>query len=95
MCPTLFGRNLDYRGDEQNTILANRMRTFREALQKSVKNANAYADREGVAVKFHYLSETEKLKFRAEDIANDCFHLSEVGQKRLAEIISKEAKIIN
>src|SRR5690606_23015345 len=86
MCPTVFDANPDKTAD-QKSMLANRIRAMRKQSSTVVEHYKKIAKtRKGEApIKFYYLDATGELRFRAEDIAADCFHLSLMGQQRIAQ----------
>ncbi len=92
-CPTLFGGPF---GDKDETIgaLANRIREFRERQAKVVErfNAVAAARRDAPPVRFHLIAGTADLQFEADDIAGDCFHLSVLGQAKVARAVLEDFK---
>jgi lysophospholipase L1-like esterase len=87
MCPTVFGVNFD-RSESQAALLANRILSFRRE-SIAVVDRLSEGSRLPKGVRLHYISETEKLSFTAEDIANDCFHLSLGGQVKIAKLVHK------
>ena len=93
-CSTLFsppGKG----SDELVGSLANRIRAYREIQRQVVdefsgKPSTPNAVPTVVApagMRLHYLSETAELSFVAEDIADDCFHLSQAGQAKVAQAV--------
>ncbi len=87
LCPTLFGRNLDFRGSDQYPLIANRIRAYRQSLADV---AEAWREGEGkqrAGLRVHYLSAPGEMVLEGDDIANDCFHLSIAGQAKLARMI--------
>ena len=87
LCPTVFSKGAQ--DPAKQGILANRIRAYREAQQKAVKDANAWISQHpeasGFAVK--YISSTESIAFQGEDVAGDCFHLSPSGQAKVANAL--------
>ena len=88
MCPTLYGKNLDFREKDQSVMLANRVRSYRKVSREVVVELGQSMEKSGI--KLRYAEKSGQLVFRAEDIANDCFHLSLKGQKRLAEAVGSD-----
>jgi hypothetical protein len=90
-CPTLFAtQGSGQEWQEKNiSTLANRIREYREAQRAEVTAANRRASEQNLAsaVRFHYLDATSNLIFTGEDIAGDCFHLSTIGQERVAKVV--------
>jgi len=90
MCPTLFARDANS-ADQSERIgaLANRIREFRTAAQNAVRRASSlqkdkYPEN---PVRLHFIEETANLDLEADDVAEDCFHLSIRGQAKLARVI--------
>jgi hypothetical protein len=87
LCPTLFGS-----GQEDSTrqsLLANRIRSFRENQRKAVMEFNRWRGSKfpGRAFDAVYIDETETIKFEGLDMAADCFHLSALGQAKIASAL--------
>ncbi len=89
MCPTLFAHPKIVSGHVSQ--LANRVRAYRKATKESVGEMNRFAKTKYPSedFKFYYLEDTGHITFEGEDIADDCFHLNLVGQKKLAEVVRK------
>lgn len=81
-CHTLYGRNIDATSG-QSSFLANTVRSYRKQIKKVVEDEAKEAGVAGVTL--HYLDATDNLFFEAEDMANDCFHLSSLGQAKIAD----------
>lgn len=90
LCPTMFSPAADK--PENQAILANRMRAYREAQRSVVETLNKEFAESKTPVPFelHYLASSEAISFHAEDIAGDCFHLAPAGQEKLAKTLLKE-----
>ncbi len=89
-CTTLFSPGEGRAHEEEVHALANRIRSFREqqvqALQRVTTAQTAKAGEVGApALRLHFLEETGRVKFLGEDIGQDCFHLSILGQAKVAE----------
>jgi hypothetical protein len=91
-CPTLFS-TFDNENENQK-IIANRIRLYREEQKKLVDSLNA--DLQSIQtlsrIELVFVETTTGMKFAAEDIAQDCFHLSEAGHTKLAEVILKQLR---
>lgn len=72
--------------------ISSRVRQYRAASSQAVREANIWikAKYPEKNISFKYITGTESLKFEAEDVAEDCFHLSVKGQLKLAKTISSE-----
>ena len=93
-CPTVMGLSLDGQGKANQTILANRLRSFREEITGAVSQLKKHDlyKKEAGNVRVHEITDTGKMFFTADDIANDCFHLSLTGQLKIARIVAEEMK---
>lgn len=79
-CQTLFGSG---KGREATVnTLANHIRAYRDK-QQAVVQAAARTNSDP-ALRLHLINDTAALKFTADDIAGDCFHLSVAGQAKVA-----------
>lgn len=91
LCPTVFEQNIDRRED-QRSVLANRIRAYRETTKAAVlrmgQRQKNQADAGARAFRFHFVDDTSDLIFAGEDIANDCFHLSVKGQNKVAKAVA-------
>ena len=93
ICSTLFD---DYSAggvarEKSLSALANRIRDFREAESRAVERYGTLGrDAAGGGIRVHLISSTAKLVFGAEDIAGDCFHLSPVGQAKVAQAVAAD-----
>ncbi len=88
LCPTVFGPA------PSETAVANRIRAFREAAVRVVTKVSElqkakYGTR---MVSFQVVGATADLRFGADDIGGDCFHLSATGQRKIAEALAMEIK---
>lgn len=92
LCPTLFSPQAQ--DSARQSLLANRIRAYREAQQRAVEDFNEWRGRKHPAKAFEaiYLAGTEQIKFGGGDVAGDCFHLSANGQAKVAEAILKDLK---
>ena len=79
-CNTLFSI---HDGDSQTQItLSNRLNQYRSALKSAAKKMNEFA---GTDFVFYHLESSKDVLFEAEDIANDCFHLSLQGHYKIMD----------
>lgn len=92
-CATLF-TPANRGSDELIGALANRIRAYREIQQQVVAELSgkdqAKVPPTAVApadIRLHYLGATAELSFEADDIAGDCFHLSRLGQAKVAQAV--------
>lgn len=85
-CPTLFGGGGDDR-EETVSVLANRIREYREREVRVVEAARREAASSQANIRFHHIGATADLVFGAADIAEDCFHLSPSGQAKVARAV--------
>jgi lysophospholipase L1-like esterase len=89
-CPTLFPNYEDGSSqkdrDESTSQIANRVREYR-AVSRQVVERWQEEQAETPHLGFHYVDGTESVIFAAEDIAQDCFHLSRAGQAKVAAAI--------
>lgn len=89
-CPTLFSKNIGAT-DDQPQRLANRIRSYRKAASDTVANlSKTIKDSHQSNVRLHFLNSGRLLTFAADDIAEDCFHLSLQGQAKVANSLQKE-----
>ncbi len=86
-CPTLFSKMAE--DSVRQSQLANRIRAYRVAQQKTVEDFNLWRGRRYPARAFDavYIDATETLKFEGQDVAGDCFHLSAAGQGKVAKAL--------
>jgi hypothetical protein len=87
LCPTLF--HPAAQDAAKQTLLANRIRAYRDAQKKAVTDFNEWRGRRhpGKAFEAVYLDGPEQVRFSGEDVAGDCFHLSAKGQGKVAGAI--------
>ena len=88
-CPTVLGLSLDGQGKENQTTLANRLRSYREEIAAAIERVKKHPLFKQAAgkVRFHEITDTGKILFTGDDIANDCFHLSLTGQMKIARVV--------
>ena len=94
-CPTLFGgSSRDPKAQEEMIgALANRIRAYRDAAKRVTERAQtalASSAAGAAGLSFRFISGTGDLIFEPADIAADCFHLSAVGQARVASAVLAE-----
>ncbi len=92
MCPTIF--YFPVIDKEALSTLANAVRGLQAAVE-AMRTTHSIPSQEGpekTSSKVHILSTTEDLLFNGNEIAQDCFHLSPLGQKRLAELLADEMR---
>lgn len=82
-------RTLQKKVEEQLSNLANQVRSFRRISKEKVDEVNQWALKNypEKKIKFYYLNQTEHIKFKGEDMAHDCFHLSSIGHLKVANSI--------
>lgn len=87
LCPTLFSPAAQ--DPTRQTLLANRIRAFRDAQKKAVLDFNEWRGQKHPAKAFEaiYLDGPEQIRFDGADVAGDCFHLSAKGQGKVASAI--------
>lgn len=86
-CPTLFGAATPEQ-ERSLQAIANRIRAFREIQAQVVADLSANPMAAAPSpVRLHYVADTANLQFAADDIAEDCFHLSRQGQQKLATAV--------
>lgn len=87
LCPTLFAPAAQ--DSARQAMLANRIRSYREAQRKAVQDFNDWRGKKHPAKSFEaiYLAGTEQIRFDGADVAGDCFHLSAQGQGKVASAI--------
>ena len=87
LCPTLFGKMAE--DSVRQSLLANRVRGFRDAQKKAVDEFNQWRALKfpGKAFEAVYVEATETIKFDGGDVAGDCFHLSAAGQGKVASAL--------
>jgi len=91
LCPTIYSTASSE--PENLSILANRMRAYREQQQAVTESLNrewTSSKEKGPAMQIHYLASSAQINFEADDIAGDCFHLSAVGQHKLAKHLAND-----
>jgi hypothetical protein len=87
-CPNLFGSNLDFAGKDQIFTVTGRIRAYRQQAQRIVEDLQRTQNPEATTrVDFGFVPETETIRFEADDIANDCFHLSPNGQLKISAVV--------
>jgi hypothetical protein len=81
------GKKIEEMMNEMLSSVANRIRGYRSASKHAVQEAEAWAKKEKIPGNFslHYVGDTEGIEFEAEDVADDCFHLSWQGQLKIAK----------
>lgn len=91
-CQTLFGPGWD--DAAQVSLLANRIRSFRDAQKKAVEDFNSWRGKKlpAKSIDAVYVAGTETLKFDANDVGADCFHLSPIGQAKIANALFEVTK---
>ena len=85
LCPTLFA----YQNNSSLETLqpvSDALSSYRSGLGELAKRLNEW----NPLFRVHNLSATSPIEFAADDIANDCFHLSLRGQMRVAKAIRSE-----
>lgn len=92
ICHTLFASTPNSR--EQIGSLANRIGEYRKSQEELItffqqSKPNLYPEKN---FKFSYIADTGKILFKPEEIGPDCFHLSWIGQKRVASTILENMK---
>ncbi|MFK7827647.1 MAG: hypothetical protein AB8G05_26110 [Oligoflexales bacterium] len=77
--------------DEMLGQISSRVRQYRSASSQAVREANIWMQSKYPQknIKFRYIATSEHLKFEAEDVAEDCFHLSTKGHLKVAKTISE------
>jgi hypothetical protein len=92
LCPTLFGKMAE--DSVRQSLLANRVRGFRDAQKKAVDDFNQWRGLKFPAKAFEavYIGVTETIKFEGSDVAGDCFHLSAAGQGKVASAMLTELR---
>ena len=92
LCPTLFGKMAE--DSVRQSLLANRVRGFREAQKNAVEEFNHWRGLKFPAKAFEavYIGATETIKFDGADVAGDCFHLSATGQGKVAGALLTELR---
>lgn len=91
-CATLFAGGA---ADDSGLVstLANRTRAFRSIAKQLVSDMNSRSSQRtkggDPSHRWHYIAASEDLSFAADDIANDCFHLSPLGQSKLAQAVAQ------
>lgn len=89
-CPTLFGvQGNDAAREEHINALANRIRAYRDVEARELARAMDLAAKAPGPIRFHHVLGTADLQFQGEDIAQDCFHLSPLGQAKVARTVLK------
>lgn len=90
LCPTLFATTSE--DAQRQSILANRIRAYRDAEQAAVTEFNSLMEKNKTAAKIAavYVEGTGALRFMGEDVAGDCFHLSAAGHAKLATELLKQ-----
>jgi len=93
-CPSLFGAALDSQDDKDKSyrsLIANRVRDFRDTLKEISQARNRVLQNEKKTnITLRYLNDTSKISFEADEMAEDCFHLSARGQERIAQAVWSE-----
>jgi hypothetical protein len=94
-CPNLFApANSTSEWNDRVSALAGRLRTYREVLDRSAEVWTSYLKKNSLneLVKIVVNTRTSDWRMQSDDIANNCLHLSEAGQKNLGHrIFSKQA----
>lgn len=85
LCPSLF--NYHQTGSLDDLIpVSNALAAYREGLAELAKNLNALSP----LYRVQQLNAPASLMFAADDIGNDCFHLSVRGQMKIAKAVKAE-----
>ena len=86
----VFETKVNRKLDELLGQISSRVRQYRSASSQAVREANIWMQSKYPQknIKFRYISATENIRFEAEDVAEDCFHLSVKGHLKLAKAIS-------
>jgi hypothetical protein len=87
MCRSILNTKKDDK--DRIALLDNYVKAYRSAAAEVVKRAN---ELKKPGFKFHYFQSTEKLKFTADEVAQDCFHPSVHGNEKIAAGILEELK---
>jgi len=87
LCPSLFAYHATGSLDDLAPV-ANALSSYREGLTELAKNLSEVNPR----YKVQQLNSPGTLMFAADDIGNDCFHLSVRGQMKIAKAIKEEMK---
>jgi len=87
LCPTLFSQAAQ--DSSRQSLLANRIRAYRDAQKKAVDEFNDWRGQKHPAKAFEakYLADPEQIRFEGGDVAGDCFHLSAAGQSKVASAL--------
>lgn len=87
-CPSLFGTAYDMgdkKDDSYKSLIANRIRDYREALKKIALAKQRELETKGMKnITVRYIDSLFDIKFASDEIAEDCFHLSVKGHERIA-----------
>ncbi len=89
-CRSLFPPSDPGARGEQLAFIGNRLRSFRDLGRKTVNNLSQHWAKHDANIHINWLDQTAGILFTADDIANDCFHLSVHGQAKLARTILAE-----
>ena len=86
-CPTLFSKSAE--DSARQSMMANRIRAYRDIQRKTVDEFNRWRGEKFPARSFEaaYVEATESIKFEGDDVAGDCFHLSPMGQGKIARAL--------
>lgn len=84
-CRTLFPPKDPAARGEQLAFLSNRLRSYREHGKKMVQKIGPELAKKNINLR--WIDWTSALTFQADEIANDCFHLSVLGQAKLAKAV--------
>jgi hypothetical protein len=93
LCPNLFASVDQKDASDRLAFIAGRQRSYREAIRKVVKSFQEAKDHKSKnALKFSIIEGSGALRLDQADVAQDCFHLSEQGQRKLAKLVDEESR---
>jgi lysophospholipase L1-like esterase len=96
-CPTVFMPDR-FAGHSVST-LANRIRDYREAEAKVVAAFHKLSEKNPAGphsrIRLRHLKATAGLQFSAEEVGEDCFHLSLRGQEKVAKAVADEIRSVS
>lgn len=96
-CPTVFAPQR-FAGHTIST-LANRIREYRVAEKKVVdefvKLSKEKPESPQARLRLHYVTATAGLSFSADEVGEDCFHLSLRGQEKVAQAVVSELSALS
>jgi len=93
LCPNLFASVDEKNADDRLAFIAGRQRIYREAIRTVASRFDEKANQSAKnKLRITIIEGSANLRLQPDDVAQDCFHLSEQGQRKLAKIVEEESR---